>query len=280
MALSALLAVTVLLHAKDVFGPPIRPAPALWSSAPPTLAGGAPQAVSFIRDGVTLRGWRFAALRPNAPYVLFFYGSNEDLVHERGRLAWLAQVVGVNAVAYDLRGYGFSEGKVDPEAMRADALAAFDAVSAMAKGAPIVVYGWSVGAEFAIHVAASRAVQGLILQAPPASASAMAEESRRHDVPAVVRGAVRLQHDADVAPVFSGAAEIRGVSAPLLVIQGSEDDVVGIDQGRAVFAASPSTHKTMVVVPGVHHNDLRYRDPPAGPAMSAFVTQFVGRTNP
>ncbi len=57
-----------------------------------------------------MRGWLYAADKADAPYVLFFYGSSEDLNHESNRLEWLRNSFQVNAICFDYPGFGFSEG--------------------------------------------------------------------------------------------------------------------------------------------------------------------------
>lgn len=270
IALALMFGLTIVLHKADVFGPPKRPDAVLREH--PQAGDGAPTPVSFVAsDGSVQRGWRFAAQTERRPYLLFFYGSNEDAQIERKRLAFIADALDVNVVVFDYPGYGFSSGKVDPTAIRTDALLAFDAVRSFAPSAPIVIYGWSLGAEIAIHVAANRPADGLILQAPPASASAMAAAARRHDVPRLIRWAVSLRFDDETRAVFQGAQEIRAAAEPLLVLQGDLDEVVPISQAREVFTASPAAFKTFVIVPGADHNHLRISLPPAMPALKSFL---------
>lgn len=268
------LGLTILLHKGDVFGPPRRPPPATWTQ--PGGGDGTPLPISFsAQDGADLKGWVFRALHDRRPYLLFFYGSNEDITVERKRLAYLARALDLNVVAFDYRGYGFSGAHVDPAAMRSDALSAYDAVSSMAPSTPVIVYGYSVGAEFAIHVAANRSVAGLILQAPPASAEELAAASRQHDVPSFARWAITLRLDEETRAVLQGAREIRSSAAPLLILQGSADEVVPPDQAQEVLTASAAREKRLVIVPGAHHNDLRISTPPAAAALETFVSSVA-----
>lgn len=80
-----------------------------------------------------------------------------------------------------------------------------------------------------------------------------------------------MKADPDVAQVYENAAAIREVSSPLLIVQGELDDVVPVDQGRAVLAASAATQKEYLEVPGAHHNDLKFASPPASDAAEHFV---------
>ena len=263
--------VTYTLHAKDVFGPPPRSPQAQWSS--PDNAFPHRKPIHFnAPDNTTLRGWLYPAAEPTSTYVLFFYGSNEDLAHEHRRLEWLSQDLHVNAVCFDYRGYGFSDGTINPSLMRDDALRQFDYLLQTAgPQARIVPYGWSVGSQFAIHVAKERKAAALILQAPPASADEMARWSSHHDVPTLARGFVHIKPDDSVRQIYQGAAEIQSVQAPLLIVHGENDADVPIEQGREVFAASPSLDKRLIAVPGAHHNDLAYTKPPAADAVANLL---------
>ena len=261
--------VTIGIHIGDVFAPPTRPQLTVWEQ-------GAPPNGKRIEvqgeNGAKLRGWIVSASRPNAPYVLFFYGSNEDVLIERNRLVWLSSL-GVNAVCFDYRGYGFSEGQIGAAEIRADALRMFDAVrtTIAPAGAAVIVYGWSVGTQLALHVAANRPVSGVILQAPPASADAMDKASRATDVPRIVRWAVSLKSDPAVRSIYQGATEARMVSAPLIILEGSKDTTVPPVQARAVFNASPSKDKRIVFIDGADHNSLQFKKPPASTAVLAFL---------
>ena len=283
-------AIKYTLRDTDVLQPPKPPALSVW--ALPTVESR--KALEFTaKDGSHIRGWLYPAKHADSgdpaiapPTVLFFYGSNEDLVHEEARLRWLSESLHVNAVSFDLPGYGFSTGRVNVKAARDIALEEYDFVRELpalqrtgsAAGAPaIVAYGWSIGTGLAVHVTAERSAVGLILQAPPASADEMALWSSRHDVPRFARGIAKVTIDPAVRPIYENVQEIAKVASPLLVVQGTEDDVVPLAQGREVFAASPAKRKTFVEVPGAHHNDLRVGHPPAGDAVAVFLQQLADK---
>jgi len=268
------LGIGYTLHAKDVFKPPKPPALSKWSEE---VAKREPLEISAT-DGSKLRGWLYRSDKSDAPFVLFFYGSNEDLAHEANRLVWLSNTLHVNAVCFDYPGYGFSSGSVAIPAIESAALQEFDYVKqrfAPDPKTPIVSYGWSIGTSMAIHVAANRQVAGLILQAPPAHADEMLRWSSKHDVPWFARAVVKMKADPDVRQVYENAAAILTVGSPLLVIQGELDDVVPIDQGREVLGASQATQKQFVEVPGAHHNDLHFTRPPASDAIKHFFESLL-----
>ena len=269
-ALLLALGISYTLHARDVFQPPKPPGPEKWSEKVPGR-----EALEFqTKEGTKLLGWLYRADKSDAPMVLFFYGSNEDLAHEATRLVWLSGTVHVNAICFDYPGYGFSSGSVDVAAIQSAALQEFDYVKqrlAPRTTTPIVSYGWSIGTSMAIHVATGRHVEGLILQGPPATAEEMMRWSSKHDVPWYGRGVVKMKADPEVEQVYENAAAIHTVSSPLLVIQGQLDDVVPIEQGRKVLAASPATQKQFVEISKAHHNDLQFTQPPASDAVKRFM---------
>jgi fermentation-respiration switch protein FrsA (DUF1100 family) len=64
-----------------------------------------------------------------------------------------------------------------------------------------------------------------------------------------------------------GAVDLRpldrigGITAPLLLLSGAEDDRTTVAETRALFAAAPPP-KRLVLVPGAGHVDLAGHDPP------------------
>jgi pimeloyl-ACP methyl ester carboxylesterase len=255
------LGIGYTLHAKDVFQPPKRPAPSKWSEVVPQR-----ESLEFqTTEGRKLRGWLYQSDRSDAPFVLFFYGSNQELAHEAKRLAWLRDTLHVNAVCVDCPGYGFSGGSIGIPTIQSSALQEFDYVKrrfAPSTTTAIISYGWSIGTSVAMHVAANRHVAGSMLQAPPANTDDMMRWSSKHDLPWYGRGLLKMKADPHVTQVYENAAAIRDVSSPLLIIQAELDGVVPVDQGRAALAASRAAQKEYVGVPGARHNDLKFASPP------------------
>lgn len=200
-------------------------------------------------DGVTLRGWFYPARHPDAPCVVTFHGNNEIIgdAYTQARDGFLYAQLDLNLVTFDYRGTGFSDGAVSLARARADALAIYDFAMKKAAGRPLFVVGWSLGSIFASHVAGSRpSVAGLVLLDPMSSADALAS-----DVGKALHAHVVIP--AEVAKGIRNTAELRNYRQPLLVVHGTADEVVPIDQGRADFAAAGSADKTFVPVAGKNH---------------------------
>lgn len=209
-------------------------------------------------DGTRLRGWiRLAAPAP-APLILFFGGNAEEV---SGALAGGRWPSGWSVAALNYRGYGASEGAPGEAAMKADALALYDALAARADvdATRIVAFGRSLGTGVAVALAAERPLAGVVLASPYDSLVAV---GRTHYPFLPVSLALRHRFDA-----ASLAPHIR---TPLLVVVAERDPVVPMERSRALYDAWGG-EKRWVVVPGTDHNTLT-----APAALWQALQQFVG----
>jgi uncharacterized protein len=46
----------------------------------------------------------------------------------------------------------------------------------------------------------------------------------------------------------------------LLIMHGTQDELIPTNMGRTIAAAAPSQHKTLLIVPGAGHTDLWRND--------------------
>jgi len=211
-------------------------------------------------DGVTLQAWWIARSEPEAPLLLFLHGNagnREDRLHNLRGL-WRA---GISVLIVDYRGYGGSGGTPTEDGLYRDGRAAFDWLAERNPGRLPALFGRSLGAAVAARVAGERPVSALILESPFTSAPDMAE--RIFPVPGI-RRFVRSR--------FDTRAAVRKIAPPLLVIHGTDDEIVPFDMGRAVFDAAASADKTLHAVPGGHHNDTYLV---AGDAYWGWVRSFL-----
>jgi hypothetical protein len=217
-----------------------RPSVLFAPSTPLTMAdaGGVPPSASLMAmhadDGTRLLGLRLDA-RSDRPWVLFFYGNAESTLIEAPRLQWLRNHYGVNVACFDYRGYGFSDGLADPVLIRNDAVREFDWVRMQARTAPVIVYGYSLGSQLAIHVAASRPVAGVIVEAAPSSAPDMVAWMLRYPAIRTLRWLsaplLPLRPDPSVVDFLSAEREVRGLRVPLVVVHGTRDLVIPFGAG-------------------------------------------------
>jgi fermentation-respiration switch protein FrsA (DUF1100 family) len=178
---------------------------------------------------------------PRASLVLLYsHGNAEDL----GQLApWLEQyrAAGFSVLAFDYRGYGASTGG-PPSAE--GAVRDMEAVYRHAVGTlgiqprSIVLFGRSVGSGPATELAARLPVGGLVIESGFVSAFR------------VLTRVALLPFDK-----FPNLRTVRGVRCPVLVIHGTEDEVIPVSHGRRLFEAA-NEPKQALWIEGAHHNDV------------------------
>lgn len=206
-------------------------------------------------EGGTLRGYLYRGNDPSLHLtVLFFNGNGGTLDRAQFPVNLAAQ--GPDVAAYDYRGFGFSSGTPDVITFRADALKAFDATAAAAGGpSHVVVVGYSFGTSFAAYVASQRPVRGLVLISSIATIQRQAISYNTMHGRMSLQQAQALTYTDEAREVYDNVGMVAKSTAPLVVIHGSDDDVVSPDQGRDVYAASPAKSKHLILLPpGAKHN--------------------------
>jgi pimeloyl-ACP methyl ester carboxylesterase len=171
----------------------------------------------------------------------------------------VAERTGWRVVLPEYRGYAGLGGAPAYRHSAPDAWAAYEAVAARwgdaGRGAPLAVFGHSLGSAVAAELAAALAAAGrtpgtLLLQSPFTSIRAMA---RMHGWP----GADALW--ARVARVhFDTAARVAELDAPVWVAHGAMDAVVPAWMGRRVWAAARRAGG-LLVINGAGHNRVPER---------------------
>ena len=179
---------------------------------------------------------------PGARYtILFSHGNGEDIGDD---LPFLLEMrdAGFSVLAYDYSGYGLSTGRPSERAAYVDVDAAYAYLTASAGVPPerIIAHGRSLGGAVAADLASRRPVAGLVLESTFTSAFR------------VVRAYPLVPFDR-----FRTIAKLPRVGAPVLVIHGTADEVVGFWHGRRLFDLAPG-HRRRLWVEGAGHNDVAW----------------------
>ena len=191
-------------------------------------------------DGTTLTGW-FQPAEPGKPTVLYFQGNAGNISGRAKRFRQIAgSGFGVLAVSY--RSYAGSDGSPSETALVSDGLEIFDWLAARSQA--IVVYGESLGTGVATEVAAERQARALVLEAPYTAALDMAAAT----YPWVPVGL--LMRDP-----FLSREHILGVEEPVLIVHGTADQVIPVEQGRRLFEIAHEP-KSLAIIDGATHSDL------------------------
>jgi uncharacterized protein len=193
-------------------------------------------------DGERLDGWWRPPPAPERGVVLFLHGTPGSVPEQVWRLDQLKHS-GLGILAIDWRGYGGSTGNPTELGVRIDARAGFDFIHATAPLSKIAVFGESFGTGPAIALARDRPVAGVLLNAPYASVRRLFE---LRGLPIPYRWLMKDQFDSE--------ALIGGVTAPVLVLHGTNDPAIPIAEARRLYAAAREP-KTLFIAEGAGHLD-------------------------
>jgi fermentation-respiration switch protein FrsA (DUF1100 family) len=195
-------------------------------------------------DGETLHGWWFRAGADGLGHVLLFHG-NAGNIGDRLLHARLLTDAGLDVFSFDYRGYGRSTGRPDEEGTYHDARAARRALLGReAVDADRVFYvGESLGGGVAVALAREAPPRGLVLLSTFTSVRDMGRVHYPIIPPPLVPDA------------YPSLRRIRDLECPLLVMHGDRDEIVPVEQGKALYDAAPGP-KRLHLFPGAGHNDL------------------------
>jgi pimeloyl-ACP methyl ester carboxylesterase len=222
------------------------------SKAPIAAAGAARRTIPFENGQLEL--WtaksQVAQKSGNADvYVLRFYG-NADRA-ERWVAAeaemWNERAVEIWGMNYP--GFGGSTGPARLSRIAPAAIAGFDELQRQANGHPVVIFGASLGATVALHLAAHRAVAGLILHNPPALRQMILRQFGWWNL-WLLAGPIAMQIPRDL----DSLANARASRAPAIFLLAEKDEVVAPRYHRLVLDAYAGD-KRVITLRGAYHND-------------------------
>jgi uncharacterized protein len=207
-------------------------------------------------DAVRLHGLWLPQPRADAPVLLYLHGARWDVRGSAPRMRRMHEL-GFTVLGIDYRGFGRSSAGLPSETLAGeDARAAWDWLARQRPGAPRYVFGHSLGGALAVQLAA----------AVPDEAGLIVENSFP-SIPDVVR--TFKWGWLPVSPLITqrldAGARIADVGAPVLVVHGSEDQLIRPALGRELFDRAREPKRFMLVEGGSHHStnavgQAQYRD--------------------
>ncbi|MET0519653.1 MAG: alpha/beta fold hydrolase [Burkholderiaceae bacterium] len=198
---------------------------------------------------VRLHGLWLAAARPDAPLLLYLHGARFDVRGSAPRMRRM-QELGFAVLAVDYRGFGQSSKALPSEASAIeDARAAWDWLGRQHPGRPRYLFGHSLGGAIAVSLAAEVQQQaaGLIVEGSFTSIPEVAGSYRWGWLPGSWLGPWITQR-------FDAASRIGRLKMPVLVVHGSEDDIIKPALGRALYERANPPKRFVLVEGGSHHN--------------------------
>jgi len=194
-------------------------------------------------DGVRLHGWLVPA--PSSPALLLFCHGNAGNISHRVDNIQRLHDRGLSVLIFDYRGYGRSKGRITEVGFYLDAEAAYEVAKdhAISGRLKLVIFGRSLGGVAAVHLAASRSCDGVILESTFTHMAAMAKEHFPLPVP-----------ESLLRDKLNALDRIGEVTAPVLFFHGDRDDIVPLRLGQELYDATKAP-KEFVTLVGAGHND-------------------------
>jgi len=200
--------------------------------------------VSYAR---TSRGNRIACMfvrcSPNARYTLLHsHGNAVDLGQMSSFYMGLGSRINCNIFSYDYSGYGASSGKPSEKNLYADIDGAWNALRTQYGVSPenILLYGQSIGTVPTVDLAARYEVAAVVLHSALMSGMRVAFPQTKRT----------WFFDA-----FPSIDKVPKISSPVLVIHGTEDEVIDFSHGLAIYERCPKAVEPLWVE-GAGHNDV------------------------
>ena len=223
----------------------------------PMLLGGAlwagQERLIFIPDARVIAappGWERAAIRTGdgldlaflaipppagGPVVLHFHGNGGN-AEDRTGLGTLLRRAGFGVVLAEYRGYGGNPGRPGEAAIAADASALFDWTRARFPGAPMMLWGESLGSGAVTRLAEGRSdIAAIVLESPFTSVRDLAAGMYPW-----LPTEMLLRHP------FESLARMPRIAAPVLVIASEEDRITPPDHARRMADAARNGRLVML----------------------------------
>jgi alpha-beta hydrolase superfamily lysophospholipase len=220
-----------------------------------------------VHDGLAYSLW-LPANSKGGVVVLHGAGSCKENHHDFARAALGADLA---AIAFDQRGHGESEGRMDGRALDDVARMATllrDRVGGDGPAAPIALRGSSMGGYLALVSAAAAHASAVVAICP-----ASAEGLRR----GLAEGRFSFQADEPALAALLDAHDLRDAIAsledvPVLLLHAEGDEQVPVEHSRELAALMRSPLSRLIAVPGGHHRSVQH-----DPDLQAVSIRFIAR---
>ncbi|CAN6563976.1 hypothetical protein C1H46_028311 [Malus baccata] len=173
--------------------------------------------------------------------LLYSHGNAADLGQMHELFIELRAHLRVNIMSYDYSGYGASTGKPSEFNTYYDIEAVYNCLKSdyEIRQEDLIVYGQSVGSGPTLHLASQlKKLRAVVLHS------------------AILSG-IRVLYPVKLTfwfDIFKNIDKIRHVSCPVLVIHGTEDEIVDLSHGKRLWELSKEKYEPLWVKGGGHCN--------------------------
>ncbi|KAM9720122.1 abhydrolase domain containing 17A, depalmitoylase a [Menidia menidia] len=188
-------------------------------------------------------GCMYIRCAPSARFtVLFSHGNAVDLGQMSSFYIGLGTRINCNIFSYDYSGYGVSTGKPSEKNLYADIDAAWHALRSRYGISPenIILYGQSIGTVPTVDLASRFECAAVVLHSPLTSGMRVAFPDTKKTY---------------CFDAFPNIEKVSKIPSPVLIIHGTEDEVIDFSHGLALFERCPKAVEPLWVE-GAGHNDI------------------------
>ncbi|KAI5095227.1 abhydrolase domain containing 17Aa, partial [Silurus meridionalis] len=174
--------------------------------------------------------------------VLFSHGNAVDLGQMSSFYIGLGTRINCNIFSYDYSGYGVSTGKPSEKNLYADIDAAWQALRTRYGISPenVILYGQSIGTVPTVDLASRYECAAVILHSPLTSGMRVAFPDTKKTY---------------CFDAFPNIEKVSKITSPVLIIHGTEDEVIDFSHGLALYERCPKAVEPLWVE-GAGHNDI------------------------
>jgi uncharacterized protein len=196
------------------------------------------------QDGIELKAW-YAKATTKPCTVVFFHG-NADSLRGASHIADPYIAAGYGFLLAEYRGYSGLPGALTEAGLYEDGRAYLRYLASReVQARHIVLYGHSLGTGVAVQMASENQVGGLMLMAPYLSIPKMAQA----DFPFFPSSLLALDR-------FDNEKKIAQLHVPLLIVNGSNDQVIPPAQGQRLYSLAAEPKEFHSLAERGHNNSF------------------------
>ncbi len=215
-----------------------------------------------VRDGLAYALWLPETEPAGGVEILHGAGSSKEGHFDFGRRA---RAMGLAVVAFDQRGHGASEGRLDDRLVDD-----VRSMSTLLPRGPLALRGSSMGGYVALVAA---------VELRPAAVVAICPAGSEH----LLRGLRSLAYEFEVdRPGLERFLEthnlmriVQRLESPLLLMHAEGDERVPIAHSQSLHRAAPMPHKRLIALPGGDHRSVQHDPELQGESLRFILKAFA-----
>lgn len=219
----------------------------------------------FSADGTQLYGWFIPAQGKRRGTIAYFHGNTKNISGHLRYVEWLP-ALGYDVFLFDYRGYGSSSGAPSPRGVHEDCVAALAYLRKRSDvdQERIIVFGQSLGGNYALSALAEvprHGIRAIIVEGAFASHREIARDKlSAYPLPEALR---KWIVDLFIIDDFDAITALKRINdVPVLLIHGSDDNVVPYRHAQLLLSAG-TAQRVLWTIPGGRHLDtFIYRQEP------------------